>query len=454
MKKGQIHNAGSIWKHHFPRHQLLAAFGISAAMVAALSILPDSVIANRSSLLMTDTAPKSAAEPILAPALPKEESTKDPWLHFTVKKGDTLSSLLQESGLGINDVHAIANNNAYAKELASLKLGDELDVLIKNGTVQELELHRSKLEKVSVSREGDAYKAELISRKPEIKQGFAKGTIDSSLFLAAQKAGLDDRMTLKLADIFAYDIDFMLDIQEGDSFSVIYEDLYLDGEHIGKGKILAAEFTNNGKTYRAVNYTNKEGNSQYYTPQGDILRKQFLRTPVDFAKITSYFSLSRQHPILHKIRAHKGIDYGAPIGTPIRAAGDGVVVFAGVRNGFGNVVMIQHGGVYTTLYGHMSTIGVKNGARVSQGQVIGAVGMTGLATGPHLHYEFHVNGVAQNPLANSNVAMAEPLNKTEKVRFSEQTTQLLDQLTQRAATANKLQQLATNTEASGSSSKQ
>ena len=214
---------------------------------------------------------------------------------------------------------------------------------------------------------------------------------------------------------------------------MLYEELYLDGESIGQGSIVSAEFTNQGKTYRAVQYTNKNGSTSYYTPDGNIMRKQFLRTPVDFAKVTSYFSLSRKHPILHKIRAHKGIDYGAPSGTPIRAAGDGKVVFAGVRNGFGNVVMIQHGGAYTTLYGHMSKIGVKNGARVNQGQIIGAVGQTGLATGPHLHYEFHVNGEAVNPLANMNVAMAEPLSKAEKTNFDNTTASLFSQMKDFAA---------------------
>ncbi len=391
--------------------------------------------------MVPDSIPVAPSN-LAATSLPHAAPIHDPWLHLTINKGDTLSSLLQDSGLSINDVHSIANNTEQSKELAALKLGDQLHVLIKDGVLQELQLQRSKLEKVSVIRDGDRYKTELVAKKPEIRQGFATGQITSSLFLAGQKAGLDDRMTLKLADIFAYDVDFMLDIQEGDTFAVLYEELYVDGEYAGKGKILAAEFVNNGKSYRAVQYSNKDGKQQYYTPGGDVLRKQFLKTPVDFAKITSYFSLNRKHPILHKIRAHKGIDYSAPTGTPIRAAGDGKVVFAGVRNGFGNVVMIQHGGVYTTLYGHMNKISVTNGAHVSQGQVIGAVGMTGLATGPHLHYEFHVNGVAQNPLANNNVAMAEPLDKTEKNHFTASSNLLLDSLTQRIATTKKLQQLA------------
>lgn len=447
MLNKEAHNTGNVWTHYFPRHHLLAACGISLAATLLLAVLPDSVVAYR----VQEMQPAAPAQAPASPAveMPNKEikdapAEIDPWLHLTVRKGDTLSSLLQKTGLDINEIHEIANSSKDAQKLASLNLGDELDVLMKDGAVQELRLHRSKLESISVKRAGDKYESKQVTLIPEVRYSYATGVIDSSLFMAGQKAGLNDRMTLKLADIFAYDIDFLQDIQAGDSFALMYEELYLDGESIGQGNIVSAEFTNQGKTYRAVQYTNKNGSASYYTPDGNIMRKQFLRTPVDFAQVTSYFSLSRKHPILHKIRAHKGIDYGAPIGTPIRAAGDGTVVFAGVRNGFGNVVMIQHGGVYTTLYGHMSKIGVKNGARVSQGQIIGAVGMTGLATGPHLHYEFHVNGTAVNPLANMNVAMTEPLSKAEKANFDKVTASLLSQM-QQFATASpqqKSQQVA------------
>lgn len=431
MLNKETHNTGNVWTHHFPRHHLLAACGISLAVTLLLATLPDSVVAYRAQEL-EPAAVQAPAVPV-AEIIPVTPVEIDPWLHLTVRKGDTLSSLLQKTGLDTNAIHELTNSSKDAQKLASLNLGDELDVLMKEGAVQELRLRRSKLDSLSVTRTGDKYESKQVTRVPEVRHSYATGVIDSSLFLAGQKAGLNDRMTLKLADIFAYDVDFLQDIQEGDSFALLYEELYLDGESIGQGNIVSAEFTNQGKTYRAVQYTNKNGSTSYYTPDGNIMRKQFLRTPVDFAKVTSYFSLSRKHPILHKIRAHKGIDYGAPSGTPIRAAGDGKVVFAGVRNGFGNVVMIQHGGVYTTLYGHMSKIGVKNGARVSQGQIIGAVGQTGLATGPHLHYEFHVNGTAVNPLANMNVAMAEPLSKAEKADFDKTTAAMLAQMQQFAA---------------------
>lgn len=433
------HNTGSVWTRYFPRHHLIAACGISLLIAVSLILLPDSVVAYRAheGLLPETVAPTNTAQPT-SDIVAEEVSTSpiietDPWLHLTVRKGDTLSSLLQKAGLSLSDIHDITNSSKDAQKLASLGLDDQLDILMKDGRAQELRLHHSKLESVAVKRVGDSYHSEQVTLVPEVHYSYAHGVIDSSLFLAGQKAGLNDKMTLKLADIFAYDIDFLQDIQEGDSFSVMYEDLYLDGKSIGHGNIVAAEFTNQGKTYRAVQYTNKNGSTSYYTPDGNIMRKQFLRTPIDFARVSSYFSVGRYHPILHKMRAHKGIDYAAPTGTPIKAAGDGKVVFAGVRNGFGNVVMIQHGGVYTTLYGHMSKISVKNGARVSQGQVIGAVGQTGLATGPHLHYEFHVNGTAVNPLANMNVAMAEPLSKAEKADFNKKISSAMAQMQQLAS---------------------
>ena len=450
MLDKEIHNTGNMWRHRFPRHHLLAACGISLAATLLLSVLPDSVVANRSASLTPDTLlPLPASSNIVEQSQSITTSASiasvkpDPWLHLTVDEGDTLSSLLQkEAGLSLADIHLVANSGKDAKELTQLNVDDQLDLLVKDGVLQELHLQRSKLEGITVSRQGDGYQSQHVSRTPEMRTGFASGVIDSSLFLSAQKAGLNDRMTLKLADIFAYDVDFAQDIQPGDSFAVLYEDMYLDGQPIGQGKILAAEFTNQNKTYRSVLYTSQDGSSHYYTPEGEAMRKQFLRMPLDFARITSYFSLNRMHPILHTMRAHKGIDYAAPSGTPIKAAGDGTVVYSGERSGFGNVVMIQHGGAYTTVYGHMSKINVRNGSHVEQGQVIGLVGATGLATAPHLHYEFHVNGVAVNPLANKNMAMAEPLSKAEKARFTAVAAPFFSQLTQKVAASRSSQKLA------------
>ena len=205
---------------------------------------------------------------------------------------------------------------------------------------------------------------------------------------------------MELAGIFGWDIYFALNIRRGDHFTVVYDQLYLDGKKIGNGDILAAEFVNQGQVYRAVRYEKPNGTADYYTPDGNSMRKEFLRTPVAFTRISSRFSLGRYHPILNRIRAHKGVDYAAPTGTPIKATGDGRVAFRGRKGGYGNVVILDHGRGYSTLYGHMSRFarGERVGTRVHQGQVIGYVGSTGMATGPHLHFEVRADGVTTDPV--------------------------------------------------------
>ncbi|MGH8305563.1 MAG: peptidoglycan DD-metalloendopeptidase family protein, partial [Steroidobacteraceae bacterium] len=226
-----------------------------------------------------------------------------------------------------------------------------------------------------------------------------RGTIDSSLFEAVAAAGAHDQTAVALADIFGWDIDFVLDVRTGDSFVVTYQEIWRDGTYVKDGPIEAAEFVNQGREYRAVRYTDPEGGTGYYTPDGRSLHKEFLRAPLQFTHVSSRFNSARLHPILNRIRAHKGVDYAAPVGTPVKAAGDGVIRFAGRNGGYGNMVEIQHSRSITTVYGHLSRFahGTRVGAHVTQGTVIAFVGMTGLATGPHLHYEYRVNGVFKNP---------------------------------------------------------
>jgi murein DD-endopeptidase MepM/ murein hydrolase activator NlpD len=234
---------------------------------------------------------------------------------------------------------------------------------------------------------------------------------------------------MELVNIFGWDVDFALDIRKGDRFALLFEEHYLDGDKLRDGKILAAEFTSRGDTYRAVLFTDPQGNSQYYSPDGKSMRKAFLRSPVDFRRISSKFQPERYHPVLGKKRPHRGVDYAAKTGTPIKAAGDGKVIFRGRKGGYGNTVVLQHGGNITTLYAHMSKFrrGVSSGSRVKQGQIIGYVGATGLATGPHLHYEFRINGSHRNPLT-VKLPDAEPIPAKYKGEFMQQSRQLLAQL--------------------------
>jgi murein DD-endopeptidase MepM/ murein hydrolase activator NlpD len=294
--------------------------------------------------------------------------------------------------------------------------------LSNEGKLQQLTYIKDTLNSLNFSRTADGFVGKKIERQPDIQVAYRQATINSSLFMAGKDAGMASSLIMELANIFAWDVDFALDIRRGDQFRVMFEERYLDGKKIGTGAILAAEFTNQGKTFQSVRYTDAEGAAHYYTPAGESMRKEFLRMPVDFARISSHFNLNRKHPILHTIRAHKGTDYAAARGTPIKASGDGKVIHAGRKGGYGNTVILQHGQAYQTLYAHMHNFGkgIKVGARVRQGQIIGYVGTTGLSTGPHLHYEFYVNGVVRNPMT-VQLPKAKSIAAAEKADFLAQT---------------------------------
>jgi murein DD-endopeptidase MepM/ murein hydrolase activator NlpD len=278
-------------------------------------------------------------------------------------------------------------------------------------------------------RNGDSFVFSEAQKLYEKQTRHASATIHSSLFVAAKNAGVSGKTTMKLAELFGWDIDFALDIRNGDSFSVIYQTLHLNDKKIKDGDILVAEFINKGKVYRAVQYTDPEGNSGYYNPHGENMHKPFLRTPVDFTRISSRFG-RRYHPVSNKMRNHNGVDYAAPRGTVVRSSGDGKILFRGSLRGYGKTVIIEHGAGYRTLYAHLENYNKKQrmGSAVKQGQTIGYVGSSGLATGPHLHYEFLVNGVHRNPLT-INLPTAKPINKKYLADFIQKTQSYLAMLT-------------------------
>lgn len=361
----------------------------------------------------------------------KIEKPKEPsWQELTIKTGDNLSGVFSRAGLNDRDLYELFDGNKSAKNLRNLAVGQKMAFLVDNdGKLKELKYVKSALDSIKFTRTTAGFISQETSLKPEIRHSFRQGTINSSLFMAGKQAGLPNNLTMDLANIFGWDVDFALDIKKGDQFKVMFEEQFLEGKKIGTGDILSAEFTNDGTTYRAVRYTNKDGATKYFTPDGKGMNKAFLRTPVDFARISSQFNLGRLHPVLNTIRAHKGTDYAASTGTPIRATGDGKVILAGRKGGYGNCVIIQHGQGYETLYGHMNSFakGVATGSRVSQGQIIGYVGSTGLATGPHLHYEFHMNGQVRNPVT---VALPQSMGvaANEKSRFLAATQTLVAKL--------------------------
>ncbi len=355
------------------------------------------------------------------------------WQEITVKSGDNLSLIFPRVGLSARDVYNVAHLGKEVKPLLNLKPGQILRFDIKelqdSKSLQTLQLILSPIKTLTISATEEGLNINTINREYDSEQVVASGTIKSSLFGAGIDAGLSNNLVMQLAHIFGWDIDFALDLREGDHFKVIYTENYLDGEKVSDGVIQAAEFTNHGKTYQALRYTNSAGESDFYAPNGDSMRKAFSRTPVQFTRISSRFSLGRKHPVLNKIRAHKGVDYAAPSGTPIMATGDGKIKFIGRKGGYGRVIILSHAGKYSTLYGHMSKFrkGLKRGKRVKQGDIIGYVGMSGLATGPHLHYEFRINGVHRNPLT-VKLPKADALAKKYRADFKKKSSSLLAQL--------------------------
>ena len=372
------------------------------------------------------------AEPEIAEQPPEDPRNKT----VTVANGDTLSTVFSKVGLSSNTLHEVINSSKEAKQLSRLKVGQELQFqLSEEGQLESLHSQLSDLESISLSKTDSGYDFKREMVKPDVHESYAHGVINSSLFVAAKRAGLSHNLTMDLANIFGYDIDFAMDIREGDEFEVIYQNKKIGDKSVGTGNILSPRFTNRGKTYTAVRYTDKQGNVSYYDADGNSMRKAFIRTPVDFARISSRFSNGRKHPILNKIRAHKGVDYAAPRGTPIKAAGDGKVILAGRKGGYGNTIVLQHGSRYRTLYAHMQGFakGVRTGGSVKQGQIIGYIGTTGLSTGPHLHYEFQVNGTHVDPLSQK-LPMSDPIARQEKQRFLQQSKPLMARMDQEKAT--------------------
>ncbi len=358
-------------------------------------------------------------------------------IEVIVGRNDTMDAIFRRMALDKSDLAAMRNLPGIRQSLDFLKPGDAIKVShTTGGEIKELSRKVSETQTLKVVREDAGFAAEMISNPVETRVRTATATIDSSLFQAAEASTISDAVAMKLANVFAWDIDFALDIRGGDHFTVEYEQIYQNGRYLRDGEVLAAEFFNTGKIYRAVRFTPEGGSPSYFTPDGKPLRKAFLRAPVDFTRVSSVFQTNRMHPILNRIRGHMGTDYAAPTGTPIHAAGDGRVSFEGTRGGYGNAVMLLHSNSVSTLYGHMSRFArnIRVGSHVNQGDVIGYVGMTGLATGPHLHYEYLMNGVHMNPQT-VRLPGAEPLRAEAMSKFQSAAAPLLSGLMAPAAAA-------------------
>jgi len=365
------------------------------------------------------------------PASLLTSQTENFWQTDQVRRDDTLASLLVRLNVRNADAINFLRTSADARPLTSqLRPGRSIQAQTnQDGDLLRLQYQVDGSTVFNVERVDNGYRANVQTIPFETHSVLKSATIKSSLFGATDEAGIPDQIALQMAEIFSSDIDFHSDLRRGDHFVVIYEANYSNGELLKTGPVMAAEFVNQGKTYRAVRYVNPEGQASYYTPEGKSLHKSFLRSPLEFSRISSGFSLGRFHPILQTIRAHKGVDYAAPIGTRVKASGDATVAFSGVKGGYGNVIVLQHQNGISTVYGHLSRFaaGLRKGMKVSQGEVIGYVGMTGLATGPHLHYEFLLNGEHRDPLKVA-LPTAVPIAPKYKADFTAHSSNMISQL--------------------------
>ena len=407
----------------FPRRNMLIAMTLSCLILLGFSFPNEQTV--------TATL---ASEPIAIsieskPVQIDDQNTKLQWRTEKVGNGDNLSTLYQRANLSAVDVYQISSS-PKGKSLSNLYPGESLRFgTDESNELREVHYAKSLLETHVFTRQGTRYTAEKRLREPEILLAYREGVIQDSLYLSGKRANLPDKLIMEMANIFGWDIDFVFDIRPGDSFSLLYEERFIDGEKLSVGKIIAGSFTNRKKTLNAVRYTDSTGTSDYFTPEGLSMRKTFLRTPLDIFRISSGFNLRRKHPIHKKIMAHRGVDYAAPRGTPVYAAGAGKVIEAGYSKANGNYVFLQHGQTYVTKYLHLNKKKVRKGQAVKQKQLIGTVGSTGYSTGPHLHYEFLVNGVHRNPRT-VKLPQAKPIVTSEKIAFQAAITPILVELAQ------------------------
>jgi len=401
----------------------LPLFGIYAAFGIAPQTLTGSI------------ATETVLEEIALPDAQLLESAKNTeqnfWYKDFVRRDDTLQNILSRLNIRNRDAYEFIRNDLTASEIAKTlipgkQIEAETDI---DGNLVKFEYQLSADQYLTINKTADGYQAEKQLRALEVRPILKSAKINSSLFGATDDANIPDNIAIQLADIFESEIDFHSDLRRGDHFNVIYEGSYHQGELIKTGDVLAAEFVNDGKTFRAIGYRDSDNKMQYYTPEGKSLHKSFLRSPLEFTRVSSGFSVARFHPVLQRVRAHKGVDMAAPTGTRVKASGDAVVDFVGQKGGYGNVIVLKHNNGVSTVYGHLSRFaaGLRRGAKVAQGEIIGFVGMTGVATGPHLHYEFLLNGQHRDPMKVA-LPKSNTIDASNKAEFANISNQLTAQL--------------------------
>ncbi|MDO8908721.1 MAG: peptidoglycan DD-metalloendopeptidase family protein [Pseudohongiella sp.] len=449
-----ISTARHIFKQYYPRNHLMLASALSAGLVLVAMLAPEEsahgdrlrseingLVGNIDELRATSgiSGERSATQQIMenvakaAHEAALQNAERAFVTQVTVRQGDTLSSLFSQVGLSAQSLSRVINSSDESTVLNRLFPGNKLSFYVPEpGQLKRLEVFTSPLEGFVFTLNESRYDVEPIIRTPEIVQVVREGRIADSLFLAGQRAEIPANVIMSMADVFGGVIDFLLDPRQGDEFSIIYEEKYLDGQFVGTGQILAAQFINQGREHAAVRYETSAGEAGFFSPDGESMTKAFLKNPLDVFRISSNFNPNRMHPILNTIRAHRGTDYAAPTGTPVRATADGTVTWAARNGSYGKLIVIEHQGSFETKYAHLNDYasGIKKGSRVRQGEIIGYVGATGGATGPHLHYEFLVGGVHKDPRTIvDQLPLAIALDDTEMVRFRKHSQEILRQLT-------------------------
>ncbi|PSV26040.1 peptidase M23 [Photobacterium sp. GB-27] len=413
----------------FPRKNLFFIILISIAMLG-LAMIPSSQQETASHVerkfKIGKPYPIDIATASATPLSGKDKTDELIWKKHVIESGESLAIAFDNIGLDGKILHSLINTDANTKQLERLRPGNILQFgFNKEGKLVELRQPRNHLETLIVRHDGSTFSSEMDKKEIETHINFSHATIKTSFWSAADKAGLTANQIMEIAALFGWDIDFALDIRAGDKFEVLFEQHYLDGYPVDRGEILAATFTNMGQTFTAV----RNNDGKYYDKDGLAMRKAFLRSPVNFRYVSSNFNPRRLHPVTGKVKPHRGTDYVAPVGTPIWAAGDGVVLESAYNKYNGNYVFIKHSAKYVTKYLHLTKRMVKKGQRVKQGDTVGTLGGTGRVTGPHLHYEFLVNGQHKNPRT-VDLPQANSLSGNEQVTFKKQAKQQLDHIQQ------------------------
>lgn len=394
------------WKNFLQSPKRIALLAISVLLVSGSLVVGEIIASNQASDVTTQNInlpPElTEAQTNDAPVAVIEETSVPPsWHQVALPLHTKLATLLQNSQISADDIVAVEALPEVKKSFAALQSGQTINILQDSqNKLYGLRYQFGQNQTLSVTRDDDQFSATISSQPIITKKTVAHGQIIGSFMQSATHSGIPRKIVLELASMFAWKINFSKDLQKGDTFTVIYDNEYVGDKKISTGDVLAAEMTLNGETYQAIRYIDNAGDVGYYSPDGHSLKSGFLRTPVHFTRVSSAFSPSRMQPILHIRRPHLGVDLAAPRGTPIDAAGDGTITFVGRDAGYGNLIIIDHGHGITTRYGHIQRFirGIHAGMHVKEGEVIAYVGSTGLATGPHLHYEFRINGIPYDPL--------------------------------------------------------